>query len=281
MLDVIVKDDILQASLNEITEILGEERLASITIERAVIGLFFIGVKLSNGYGGVSYTPIKSIPGAVCCPSSASGFPIPGKIQGARVTNYVKDIHSQSAVRKSFAIAVLNALSHACLDAREPQNFVVEKGVDPLDVIDIPGDALVVVIGALVPYLRRFKKNKQPFLVLELDARALKEEEMPFFRHADQAREIIPQADVLITTGTTLINDTIHSLLSYCKREAQIVIVGPTSSMRPTPFFQRDVDVVGGVLVTKPDELLDTLSEGGSGYHFFGKTAEKVIYRPI
>ena len=43
----------------------------TLTIKRLVIGVFFTGVKLSNGAGGVSYTPVKDIPQAVCCPSSA------------------------------------------------------------------------------------------------------------------------------------------------------------------------------------------------------------------
>lgn len=281
MSKTIIKDDILQEGLDEIITILGEEELETITIERAAVGLFFTGVKLSNGFGGVSYTPIKSIPEAVCCPSSAASMPIPGEIKGAKVTKYLKDIHSKSPIRKSFAIAILNALSHTCWHVDPPKDYVIKKGLDPIDVIEIPTGDLVVVIGALSPYLRVFKKNKQPFIVLELDPETLKPDELPFFRPADEAPEVIPQADVLIATGTTLINDTIHSLLALCKKEAQIVVVGPTSSMLPTPFFKRGVDVLGGVMVTKPDELLDVISEGGSGYHFFGKSAEKIIIQRV
>lgn len=269
-------DDILQETVDLITTNIGND-LANITIERAVIGLFFTGVKLSNGYGGVSYTPIKSIPEAVCCPSSAASMPIPGKITGAPVTNFFKDIHSNSHIKKSLAIATLNALSNTYWNSQKPTDYEIKTGVDPIDVIEIPEEALVVVIGALAPYLRRLKKWKQPFIVLELDPATLKPDELPFFRPAADAPEVIPQADVLIATGTTLINDTIHNLLDYCKDSAQVVIVGPTSSMLPEPFFKRGVDVLGGVLVTKPDELLDMISEGGSGYHFFGQSAEKMI----
>ncbi|MGL6220913.1 MAG: Rossmann-like domain-containing protein, partial [Lacrimispora sphenoides] len=52
---------------------------------------------------------------------------------------------------------------------------------------------------------------------------------------------------------------------------------GPTASMLPDSFFQRGVTTMGGVLVTKPDEVLDIISEGGSGYHFFGRSAERLI----
>jgi len=30
-------------------------------------------------------------------------------------------------------------------------------------------------------------------------------------------------------------------------------------------------------MITRPDEFLDLLAEGGSGYHFFGRVAEKVV----
>ncbi|MGB4579119.1 MAG: DUF364 domain-containing protein [Methanoculleus sp.] len=30
-------------------------------------------------------------------------------------------------------------------------------------------------------------------------------------------------------------------------------------------------------MVTDPDRLLDVLAEGGSGYHFFGKGADRIV----
>jgi hypothetical protein len=37
--------------------------------------------------------------------------------------------------------------------------------------------------------------------------------------------------------------------------------------------------MMGGIVATKPDELLDVIAEGGSGYHFFGKSAERMVIR--
>jgi hypothetical protein len=75
------RDSILRETIAMIGTILGSE-LDEIAIERVVIGLFFTGVKLSNGVAGTSATPIKSIPEAVCCPSSAMAMPFPGKLHG-------------------------------------------------------------------------------------------------------------------------------------------------------------------------------------------------------
>ena len=48
-----------------------KDKLASeyeaLTVERIIIGMFFSGVKLSNGFAGTSYTPVKDVPQAVCC----------------------------------------------------------------------------------------------------------------------------------------------------------------------------------------------------------------------
>src|SRR5260370_39775608 len=72
---------ILHETIAAIVAILGRE-LAGITVERAVIGLFFTGVKLSNGIAGACATPIQTNPEAVSCPSTAMALPLPGKLRG-------------------------------------------------------------------------------------------------------------------------------------------------------------------------------------------------------
>lgn len=56
-----------------------------------------------------------------------------------------------------------------------------------------------------------------------------------------------------------------------------VVVVGPTAGLYPDALLRRGVDVLGGVRVTAPDALLDVLAEGDSGYHFCGRSAEKVV----
>lgn len=84
-------------------------------------------------------------------------------------------------------------------------------------------------------------------------------------------------ADILVITGTTLINDSLEGILKNAKKNANVMVVGPTASMLPDAFFSRGVSSIGGIIINKPDELLDILTEGGSGYHFFGKSADRVI----
>ena len=267
---------ILQETIAGIQAVLGE-KLDEIEVERVVIGLFFTGIKLNNGDGGLCFTPIKTIPQAVCCPSSARAMPSSGKFKGKKVKKVLEEMFSGNSLKKAIGIAAINALSSTCWGISPPRDYVIKQRVDPVDEIEIPGDAEVVIVGALAPYIKMFKKRGQSFTILEIDPATLKADEMKFFRPAQDAPEIVPQADVLIITGTTLINDTLDQLLSLAKPGAVVIVVGPTASMLPEAFFQRGVTSIGGVAVTEPDGLLDIISEAGSGYHFFEKSAERVV----
>jgi uncharacterized protein (DUF4213/DUF364 family) len=267
---------ILRETLTAIPEILGPE-LDDLTVERAVVGLFFTGVKLSNGIAGACATPIKTIPEAVCCPSSAMSMPFPGKLQGRPALDLAREALGENGIRRAVGIAAMNALADACWRRRPRPDAELRLGVDAFDATEIsPGDR-VVVIGAFIPFLRELKRRRQPFLVLEQDPATLKPEELPFFRPAEQAAEIVPEADVLLITGTTLINDTLEDLLSLAKPAARVTMVGPTVTMLPDPFLRRGADVLGTVRITAPEEFLDLLAEGGSGYHFLGRSAQKVV----
>ncbi|QTX31731.1 DUF364 domain-containing protein [Aminithiophilus ramosus] len=248
----------------------------TLTLERTVFGLFFTGVKLSDGQGGISFTPVKAIPEAVCCPTSARAMPLSGRLKGMSVTKVLQEMwEADSPLKKALGIATLNALSAICEKGLEGKGYRLEIGNDALDSIEIADDDKVVVVGALVPMLKKLKIRGKPFTVLELDPRTLKKDEMPFFAPSEEAPLHVPGADLLVMTGTTLVNDTLEGLLSLAKPGARVVVVGPTASQYPEEFFRRGVTCLGGIKVTKADELLDILSEGGSGYHFFGRYAER------
>jgi uncharacterized protein (DUF4213/DUF364 family) len=271
-----VQSPILTETIAAVTDILGSE-LDDITVERAVIGLFFTGVKLDTGHAGACATPLKTIPEAVCCPSSAMAMPFPGKLKGKPARAALKEVFSEHGIRRGVGIAALNALADLCWERRPHPLAELRHGVDAFDANSFRADDRTVVVGAFVPFLKELKRRKQPFLVLEQDPATLKAEEMPFFRPAAMAREVVPQADVLLMTGTTLLNDTLEDLLSWARPEARVTVVGPTVGLLPDAFLTRGADILGGVRITEPDDFLDLLAEGGSGYHLFGRVAEKVV----
>ena len=269
---------ILEENIELINEIIGN-KIADIKVERAVLGLFFTGVKLNNGFGGLCFTPIKEIPEAVCCPSSAKAMPISGKLSNRPVLDYLKDLSSENSLRKALAIAALNALSQYCLELGAYKEFEITENCDAFDKIDVKKFRKAVVVGVLVPMIKKLIAGNADFKILEKDPSTLKAHEMNYFIPADRYEEIVPSADLLVITGVTVLNDTLPYILKIAKKGAEILVTGPTASMLPQPFFKRNVTMIGGIAVTKPDELLDIIAEGGSGYHFFGKYANRIMIK--
>src|ERR1700746_640939 len=152
---------ILRETLEEIAEILGRD-LERITVERAVVGLFFTGVKLSNGIAGACATPIKTIPEAVCCPTSAMAMPFPGKLRGRPAFDLAKEAIGDHGIRRATGIAAMNALADTCWRRRPHPDTELRLGIDAFDATEIrPGDT-VVVVGAFLPFRRGLKRRRQP-----------------------------------------------------------------------------------------------------------------------
>src|SRR5579885_1935136 len=140
-----MESPILTETLDAVTGILGAD-LDHIAVERAVIGLFFTGVKLSTGHAGACATPIKSIPEAVCCPSSAMAMPFPGKLQGRPVRGVVEEAFSPHGIRRAVGIAAVNALAELCWQRRPHPEAELRRGLDAFDAnVFRPGDRTVVV----------------------------------------------------------------------------------------------------------------------------------------
>ena len=268
----------LRETQERIREILGAE-LENISVERAVFGLFFSGVKLSDGQGGICFTPVKELPEAVCCPSSAKAMPLSGKLVGRCVTEYLADLESPNILRKTLAIASLNALTSSCWRKMGELPYKVIPRQDAFDEVTIPISGKTVVVGALVPMLKKLLSAEADFTVLEMDSRTLKGRELEHYAPASEAPRLIPQADLLVITGVTILNDTLEDMLKMAKPGAQILVTGPTASMLPDAFFRRGVTMLGGIRVTHADDVLDLIAEAGSGYHFFEKSADRIIIR--
>ena len=269
---------ILRETMHEVCAQL-KQTVETLSIERVVIGLFFTGVKLSNGAGGLCFTPIKEIPEAVCCPSSMSTMPLSGKLRGKPVLPFVEQMLDGGALKKAIGIATLNALSMTCWEEQPPTSYKIASGMDAMDAVTIADKDYVILVGAFIPILKTLKRRGKPFGILELNPSVLLSEEMRYLIAPEQRDEELFKADLIISTGTTLINDTLEGILKQKTPGARVVVVGPTASSIPDAFFRRGVDILGGVRVIDPDRVLDMIAEAGSGFHFFDKGADRIVIR--
>ena len=152
------KSEILTETIEIIRNVAADE-IGKLAIERAVVGLFFTGVKLSTGHVGACATPVKTIPDAVCCPTSAHAMPFPGKMRGRRAADFLDEVQHQDGIRRAVGIAAMNALAAFCWDRRPHPAVDLETDVDAFDAAAIAPDQMVVVVGAFVPFLRELKRR--------------------------------------------------------------------------------------------------------------------------
>ncbi len=86
----------------------------------------------------------------------------------------------------------------------------------------------------------------------------------------DQAGQVLPQADVAAITGTALLNGTMDMLLALCRKDALVMVLGPTTPLSPV-WFEHGVSVVSGTSVTDPDLALRLVSQGVVFSQFKGR----------
>jgi uncharacterized protein (DUF4213/DUF364 family) len=84
---------------------------------------------------------------------------------------------------------------------------------------------------------------------------------------------VLPAADYVIITGTTMLNKTLPRLLALA-RHAYVVLAGPSTTLWPG-WFDHGVDMLAGLIVEEPDRVFRQVQEGGA-HHFFGQGARMV-----
>ena len=77
----------------------------------------------------------------------------------------------------------------------------------------------------------------------------------------DAAADVLPQADVVAITGTSLLNRTFDGLIRRCLRDAFVMVLGPTTPLSPV-LFDYGVDLIAGTQVTDPQVAMALAGQG-------------------
>jgi uncharacterized protein len=96
----------------------------------------------------------------------------------------------------------------------------------------------VALVGHF-PFIPRLRKSVGNLWVIEQHP---SEDDHP----VQSAAELIPEADVVALTGSTLINHTLDGLLELCRPEALVMLLGPTTPLSPV-LFDHGVDIISPV----------------------------------
>ncbi len=157
-------------------------------------------------------------------------------------------LRSSSLLEASIGMAAFNALLSvdvaACSEINA-EEVIVERGAG----------RRVAVVGHF-PFVERVRQAAADCWVLELHPR-------PGDVPAHRATELLPQADVVALTGTSLINHTFGELMALCRPDAFILLLGPSAPLTPV-MFDAGVDGVSGTYVTDPERVLRSVEQGAT-----------------
>lgn len=126
----------------------------------------------------------------------------------------------------------------------------------------------IVVVGHF-PFVDRLRPVAKNLWVLELNP---KEGDLP----AEAAPDVVPQADVIAITATTLINKTFQGLIELCQPQARVILVGPSTPLSPI-MYEYGIDVLSGTIVTNPQEVLTGIGQGISFHQLRQKKVVRLV----
>ncbi|MEM1994605.1 MAG: DUF364 domain-containing protein [Nitrososphaerales archaeon] len=213
--------------LDEAFKIIAGRCIEGVEVKGWLVLKRYLLLELSTGVCGVAYYPYDLTPTA---PKLALRDPL----------DAAKLCMSRVAGRRAVGVAALNALTWA-LKPTPPF-----KVGDPLDSLDFKGKSIGVV-GYFKPIFWRFKSAKSLKIV--------ERKKMKGVYPPEKAEEVLSGADIVLITGSCLVYGGLERYLKLAKGAEKVIVLGPTSSMTPEPFFKRGADIVAGVKIDSCSSL--------------------------
>ena len=166
-----------------------------------------------------------------------------GEFIGSSPTDVAFLYGSEVGWKRALGMAAINAISQYVL---RNGDILFAEMVDTLDLLDLTEDDHVGLVGYFPPLVNQLLPLNIPLTVLELDEKWL-QHEGEFEVTLDPIR--IAQCNKVLCTATTLINQTLESVLPHCAEAERVVLIGPTAGCLPDPLFARGIDRIGGCQV--------------------------------
>jgi uncharacterized protein (DUF4213/DUF364 family) len=208
------------------------------------IGLGYTSVRLDNGNLGLAWTARNRSAG---CTHELKAGTLAGRPAEALLERLTG---TQNALARSIALATANALA-AGLPRPETTS------VDVLDLVNIQASDHVVMVGFFGPLMPRLRQTGCRLDILELNR------EKPGTLPPEEGHAPLAACSVAIITATAIVTGTIDELLDGVGSPRTVIVLGPSSFMRPEVFSGTPVTHVAGVRIHDASAVEKIVSEGG------------------
>lgn len=186
------------------------------------------------------------------CSSDLNGAAAPGL-----ALDLAPGLRGQGTAKATLGMAAVNSLLPVPdVPRRKAQDAILEKG----------RGRRVAVVGHF-PFVEKIGPSFAAFHVLELRPG-------PGDTPAANADEVLPLADVVALTSTTLLNGTFAALMNLIRPEAYVALLGPSTPMC-LELFDFGVNALAGALVVDEELALKGIR---SGVPFRGLKGVEAVY---
>ena len=172
----------------------------------------------------------------------------PGSLLEKSVFELASMTHSDSILEAAIGMATINSLleidEKRCVELNA-RDIIVEKGEGKR----------IAMVGHF-PFMPLLRERAKELWVIEKNPQEGDLTE-------DEAENVIPRADVVGITGTSLTNHTFEGLLKLFSPHAYIVMLGDTTPLSPI-LFDYGVHAISGTKVVEPEVALRCVSEGAN-----------------
>lgn len=205
---------------------------------------------------GVSWTGVHGKYGGV---SKTYGIPV---IHG----NYTRDMGNLTE-KNTLELAEYSRswnLVEASIGTAAINSMIKPKGgknINALDLVLEEGKNKKISMVGKFPKIDEIKSVAKELWVLESDPTLLNPKEGIITESA--AEYVFPGSDIIVITGSTIINKALGRYLELARHEdAYIIILGPSTPMSNI-LFDYGADMLAGVEIVDPEAILRKISQSG------------------
>ena len=203
-----------------------------------------------------SWTGVQGRYGGVC---KTYGIPVThgnythnlGKLGEKNSLELAEYARSWNLIEASIGVAALNSM----IKVRG------KAGINALDIVmEMALNKKITMVGKF-PRIDEIKELAKELWILEINPNLLDPKNNIINESA--LEYTIPDSDIVIITGSTLINKTMERILELCKQaDAYTIVMGPSTPMCDV-LFDYGVDMLAGIEIISPDNILNVISQSG------------------
>lgn len=162
--------------------------------------------------------------------------------------------YSTDLLEASMGIAAINSM----LNIDESRTAEMNAA----EVLVNQGQGKKLAMVGRFPFVQQLRQSIRQLWVIE---QSPAKDEYP----AESAMDLLPEAEVVAITASTLVNHTLDKLLALCDPHATVIVWGPSTPLSPV-LFDHGVDILCGTRVIDESSVLHTVARGASIQHMEG-----------